>query len=115
MNGRMYSVYSGGRRNPVHIALDEGGDRADEVVDRQLRQVQTLGGVLETLGVRIRTEQLREPSATIGLQTFEAFLGVMQNRCAWPIFSGAYGSIKKRSDQPSPWVQVMWAMLSEKT
>ena len=70
-------------RNPIHIALDEGGDRADEVVDRQLRQVQTLGGVLETLGVRIRTEQ---PSGavgvTIGLQTFEAFLGVMQNRCA---------------------------------
>ena len=57
-------------RNPVHVTLDEGGHGTDEIVDRQFRQVQTLGGVLETLGVRIRTEQ---PSGavgvTVGLQT----------------------------------------------
>ena len=70
-------------RNPVHVTLDEGGHGTDEIVDRQFRQVQTLGRVLETLGVRIRTEQ---PGGTIGmtvgLQTFEAFLSVVQNGCA---------------------------------
>ena len=81
MNGRMYSVYS--RRDPVHITLDQCRDGADEVVDRQFRQVQALGGVLETLGVRVRAEQPgRAVGVTVGFQTLEAFLGVMQNRCA---------------------------------
>ena len=70
-------------RNPVHVTLDKSGHGADEIVDRQFRQVQTLGRVLETLGVRIRAEQ---PSGavgvTVGLQAFEAFLSVVQNGCA---------------------------------
>ena len=47
---------------------------------------------------------------TVGLQTFEAFLSVVQNGSPGSIFSGAYGSMR-RSPQPSPLVQVMWAIV----
>ena len=64
MNGRMYRVYSRRVGTQFTSRLDEGGHGTDEIVDRQFRQVQTLGRVLETLGVRIRTEQ---PSGAIGM------------------------------------------------
>ena len=101
--------------HPVDVALDEGRHGAEEVVHGQLGQVQALGGVLETLGVRVRAEQ---PGGAVGvavcLQTFEDLLGVVQHGSPGSSFSGAYGSMR-RSPQPSPLVQLMWAMLSEKT
>ena len=69
--------------HPVDVALDEGRHGAEEVVHGQLGQVQALGGVLETLGVRVRAEQ---PGGAVGvavcLQTFEDLLGVVQHGCA---------------------------------
>ena len=70
-------------RHPVHITLDESSHGTDEIVNRQFRKVQTLGGILESFGIRIRAEQ---PSGavgvTVGLEAFEAFLSVMQHGCA---------------------------------
>ena len=67
-------------RHPVGVALDQRGHGTEEVVNRQLRQVQTLGGVLETLGVRIRAEQ---PGGAVGmtvsLEALEALLCVVQH------------------------------------
>ena len=69
--------------HPGRIALDQRGARADEIVDRQLRQVQTLGRVLEAFGVRIRAEHPdRAVGVLVGLQPFEDLLRIVQHRSA---------------------------------
>lgn len=77
MNGRMYSVYS--RRDGTQLAsrLTNAATEPRKSSIGSSRRVQTLGGVLETLGVRIRAEQ---PGGAVGM-TVEA-LRPSKHSCA---------------------------------
>ena len=68
-------------RHPLSIGANQVHTRGDEVLYRQFGQRQAAGRVVETIRVEGRAEQPnRAVGTTIGLQSFENFLAIVQHR-----------------------------------
>lgn len=51
-------------RHPLHILFDKRGAGTQEIIDGHFRQIQALGGILQTFRIAVRAEQ---PSGTVGM------------------------------------------------
>ena len=66
--------------DPVLVHFHQSLDGLDEILDGNLGDAQTVGGILHPLGVAVRTEQLDGVvRGAIGLHALENLLGVVEH------------------------------------